>query len=128
MLEHRNTSGGQKPPWHLLPWGALAAVVRVLARGAVKHGDRHWESGMPYSEHFAAALRHITSWWEGEDTDPETGESHLAHAASRVLFLLAYMLEERFELDDRPARIAEAGFPRLIVRNDDHVDLTEGDT
>ncbi len=110
----------RKPPWHLLPWGAVAAVVRVLAEGALKHGDRHWEGGMLYSEHFSAALRHITAWWERDDSDPETGESHLAHAASRILFLLAYALEERTDLDDRPEGSTTGQLPDLILRNRDH--------
>jgi hypothetical protein len=120
MLERHRTGGQRKPPWHLVPWSALAAIVRVLAKGAVKHGDRHWEGGMLYSEHFSAALRHITAWWERDDNDPETGESHLAHAASRILFLLAYMLEERADLDDRPERAAIGELPDLILRNSDH--------
>ena len=121
MLRQSNAAGHRKPPWHLLPWSAVAAVVRVLAKGAVKHGDRHWEgdTGLLYSEHFAAAMRHITAWWEGHDSDPETGESHLAHAASRILFLLSHMIEGRFELDDRPVRMTEAGFPDLPRRRDD---------
>lgn len=38
--------------------------------------------------YFAAAMRHLWAWWTGEERDAETGESHLAHAACCVLFLL----------------------------------------
>ena len=34
--------------------------------------------------------RHIFAWWGGEDKDPETGFSHLAHAACCLLFLMEF--------------------------------------
>jgi hypothetical protein len=45
---------------------------------------------MAWSRPFDALMRHMTAWWEGEATDPETGFSHLAHAACCVCYLLAY--------------------------------------
>ena len=84
----KNDSG--KDPWHLLPFDALLVVVQVLRHGAATYGDRNWETGLDYSRCFSAAMRHLTAWWAGEDNDPETGLSHLAHAACCLLFLLAY--------------------------------------
>lgn len=79
-----------KARWSLMPWRALRAAVRVLEHGAVKHGEATWAT-LPYArrDHFDAAQRHLLAWWEGERLDHETGESHLAHAVCRVLFLLA---------------------------------------
>lgn len=79
-----------KLPWHLLPPDALDAVLRVLDYGADKYGARNWEKGMDWSRPFSALMRHMWAWWRGEDADSETGESHLAHAACCILFLLAY--------------------------------------
>ncbi len=88
-MEGRKFDDG-KDPWHLLPTDAVRGIVRVLAFGASKYGDRNWERGMAWSRCYAAALRHLTAWWEGEDKDPETGYSHLWHAGCCVLFLIAF--------------------------------------
>lgn len=92
-----------KDPWHLLPWDAARAVVKVLAFGASKYGERNWEQGLKYSRLFAAAQRHLLAWFEdGEDTDEESSLPALAHAACCVLMLLAFQLRGRKDLDDRP--------------------------
>jgi hypothetical protein len=79
-----------KAPWHLLPYGALAQVVDVLAFGAAKYGPNNWQGVEPARErYFAATQRHLIAWWEGERLDPESGFAHLAHAACSVLFLIA---------------------------------------
>jgi hypothetical protein len=79
-----------KLPWHLLPPDAIEEIVRVLEFGANKYGDRNWEKGMAWNRPFAALMRHMWAWWRGEDRDPETGITHLAHAGCCILFLLAY--------------------------------------
>ena len=95
---------GGKDPWDLLPWEAVRGVVQILAFGANKYGRRNWEKGIAYGRVYAAAQRHLTAWWQGEDTDAETGFSHLAHASCCTLFLLAFVLRGRGELDDRPSK------------------------
>lgn len=91
-----------KAPWHLLPFDAVAQVVAVLAFGAKKYRERGWEDGISHSRTYAATLRHLTAWWQGEDRDPETGLSHLAHATCETLFALAFVTRNRADLDDRP--------------------------
>jgi hypothetical protein len=93
---------GGKLPWHLLPFDAIEQVVRVLDFGAKKYAPRNWEKGIAHSRVFAAAQRHLTSWWRGEDNDPETGLSHLAHAACCTLFMLAFVTRKTPGVDDRP--------------------------
>jgi hypothetical protein len=80
----------EKPRWDLLPFDAIGAVVRVLTFGARKYAPDNWRT-VPESRrrYFSAAQRHLAAWWQGERTDPESGEHHLAHAACCVLFLLA---------------------------------------
>lgn len=102
----------QSPPGHkadtgknrleLLPYDALAEVGKVLTLGASKYGDRNWEKGIDYGRVYAALQRHVTAWWQGQDVDPETGLSHMAHCAANALFLLAYERRGRRSLDDRP--------------------------
>jgi hypothetical protein len=91
-----------KRPWHLIPWDGLGPAVDVLRMGAAKYGERNWEQGIKYSRLFAATMRHLTAWWESEDKDPESGLSPLAHALCDVLFLLAFVVRGRTDLDDRP--------------------------
>lgn len=76
--------------WDLLPPDALDEVVRVYTLGALKYGDRNWEKGMRWGRIFAAIMRHLWAWWRGERFDPETGITHLAHAAWGCLTLIAY--------------------------------------
>lgn len=96
---------GEKPRWDLLPFDALEAIAEVMTYGAAKYEDRNWERGMRWGRPFAAMLRHVTRWWQGEDNDPETGFNHLAHAGCCLLFLLSFALRRggRFmDYDDRP--------------------------
>lgn len=90
-----------KDPWDLFPWDAARAIVKVLKFGAQKYAPRNWEQGMKWSRLFSAMIRHLTSWWEGESKDPETGYSHLWHAGCCMLFLIAYELRG-IGNDDRP--------------------------
>lgn len=92
-----------KLPWHLVPWDAVKVIVEVLKFGMRKYAARNWESGIYYSRLYAACIRHLTAWFQdGEDKDPETGISHLAHAACCILFLLAYVVRGKHAWDDRP--------------------------
>jgi hypothetical protein len=91
-----------KPKYALLPWDAIEEVVKVLTYGENKYTPRNWEKGMSWSRPFSAAMRHLAAFWQrGEEMDPETGLSHLAHACCCVLFLLSYQLRWIGE-DDRP--------------------------
>jgi ribosomal protein L32 len=38
--------------------------------------------------YFDAAQRHIWAWKAGEETDSETGASHLAHAICCLMFIM----------------------------------------
>lgn len=86
---------GSKARWDLFNVPALRAIARVLTFGANKYTDDGWHM-VPDARrrYYAAALRHLTAWWEsgGAEKDPETGESHLAHVGCCVLFLLAFDL------------------------------------
>lgn len=82
-----------KAPWHLLPLGPVAEVVRVLAFGASKYGPDNWQQlEQPEARYFSATLRHLVAWRQGERLDPESGLPHLAHAACSLLFLLWFEL------------------------------------
>lgn len=81
-----------KVPLDLLPMGALIEVGKVLEFGAKKYASYNWAKGMSFMRLIAAALRHIFAWSMGEDKDPETGLSHIAHALCCLLFLMEFIV------------------------------------
>lgn len=90
-----------KARYDLTPPEVEDAIAVVLAYGAKKYGARNWEKGMNWGRPYAALRRHMASWWGGEACDPETGMSHLHHAAANIAFLIAF--EARGTgTDDRP--------------------------
>jgi hypothetical protein len=89
-----------KPRMSLLSREALTQIAQVLSFGATKYDAHNWRGGMKWSRLLDAALRHLHAFIDGEDTDPETGLSHLAHASCCLMFLLEYQKNHQ-ELDDR---------------------------
>lgn len=89
-----------KIPLNLLPTPAIEEIAKVLEFGAKKYDAYNWAKGMAWSRLIASALRHLFAWSRGEDKDPETGLSHLAHVGCCVLFLLQYELSS-LGTDDR---------------------------
>jgi hypothetical protein len=83
----------------LLPVLPLMAVARVFQLGAQKYGEYNYAEGdgLSASRLYAAALRHLFAWWGGEDSDNESGESHLAHAVCCILMMMVK------HVDDRPS-------------------------
>lgn len=102
--EGRKDDSG-KSPYELIAPELLESTAQVLQFGAVKYDARNWEKGMRWGRVFGAAMRHMWAWWRGEKADPETGFSHLAHAACCVMFLLAYE-QRQIGTDDRPTYLS----------------------
>lgn len=79
-----------KPPLGLLPREFLEETAGVLAFGANKYSANRWRQGMEWQRLLDAALRHVNAFNDGEDLDPESGLSHLAHASCCMAFLITY--------------------------------------
>ena len=79
-----------KPRIGLIPHEAIRQTAEVLTIGAAKYGADNWVNCPDWSRYFDAMERHIWAWKSGEDADPETGKSHLAHAMCCLSFLIAY--------------------------------------
>lgn len=77
------------------------AMGRVLGAGDTKYGPANWMRGLAYSRLVGAAHRHLAAYESGEKADPETGESHLVHAACSLMMLNRYDIDGREELDDQ---------------------------
>jgi hypothetical protein len=85
-----------------LPGRAIEVVMQVGEFGAKKYGDHNYRGGMPVTKYLDAAYRHgFVEWlFKGKDVDPESGLSHLAHAAWNLLAALEQTLLKP-ELDNR---------------------------
>ena len=77
----------------------LSEVLRFGASGG-KYEDHNWRKGLQWSRVIGATLRHLFSFMGGEDKDPESGLSHVAHAMCNLMFLSEFE-ETHKELDDR---------------------------
>lgn len=98
-MEEINAEKRRKPRLDIVPSELDFAAGRAFAYGADKHGvpDGNdgfgtWRTaGTEQAEplvHYAGLLRHLKLWRSGERTDPESGLSHLDHAAAQLAMLL----------------------------------------
>ena len=81
--------GATKAPLGLVPPHAMEQTAWVHKLGADKYGPWNWrETGVCASTYVNAILRHLNAWRDGEDLDPESGISHLAHVACSANILM----------------------------------------
>ena len=95
-----NKADSGKARIDLIPHEYITETAEVLTLGAEKYGADNWAQGADWSRYFAAMQRHLWAWKSGEDVDPETGKSHLAHASCCLAFLVAYQARN-LGADDR---------------------------
>ena len=99
--EHKDEG---KPRLELIYPQFLEAMGSVLGFGATKYSANNWKNGIEYSRLIGSAMRHITAFNRGEDMDPESGLSHLAHAGCCVMMLYG-MTQINKDMDDRDRQI-----------------------
>lgn len=105
MGQVNQASGGikhdaEKIRVELLPTEAVEEIAKVMTFGAKKYADHNWAKGISWSRLLGAAMRHLFAFSRGENKDPESGLSHLAHLGCCVLFLIWHE-KHRPDLDDR---------------------------
>lgn len=84
----------------LLPYRPLLEIAEVLEFGAQKYSRDNWRKGFAWTRLIAAMMRHLGAFNNGEDLDPESDLSHLAHLGCMLLFLMEHTHTHK-ELDDR---------------------------
>jgi hypothetical protein len=97
-----------KTDWAILPIGASEEIIKVFKFGEAKYSRGNYldGNGLEYSRVLNSLLRHIHAFMRGEDSDPETGISHMAHAGCNIYMLLTYELnKQKFNNDDRAEKI-----------------------
>lgn len=76
----------------------------AMQEGACKYGRHNYRViGIRGSVYYDATMRHMMSWWEGEDIDPDSGLSHITKAIASLVVLRDSMLQNKFN-DDRPPK------------------------
>ena len=92
-----------KPPIALVPPNAINEIANVFGMGAKKYGQYNWRKDLfttSFSRTYSSIMRHLNAFWDSEDNDPESGQSHLAHAASQIMILMTQHKYAK-NMDDR---------------------------
>lgn len=109
----KDALGDRKVALELIPPPALIAVAQVFKLGARKYGPYNWRSNKVRAMvYVGAALRHVLSYLDGEHIDPESGESHAAHAMACLAIVLDADATGNL-VDDRPT----AGVAAQMIRD-----------
>lgn len=77
---------GEKAMWDLLDFEFMDQSVKVLTMGAIKYAPNNWHKVKPH-RYRAAMMRHISAYLQGQECDPESNLSHLAHVFCNIMFL-----------------------------------------
>jgi hypothetical protein len=117
--------GSAKPDLTLIPPAALIYCALAMGNGADKYGPYNWRAKRVSARtYIAAAMRHLSSWLDGEDNDdtpfinadgevtPGSGLPHLAHAMASIAIVVD-ALETGNLNDNRPQKGVAA---QLIVK------------
>lgn len=81
--------GEAKPKLSDTPTIGVREMGRVFTGGAGKYGRFNWrDHTVSATVYYDAAMRHFMAWFDGEDIDPESGISHLAHVMACCNILL----------------------------------------
>lgn len=100
----KDVLGIKKVPLHAIPVKPLLEVGLAMMEGGRKYGTHNYrEIGVCMSTYYNAAMRHLMSWWEGEDIDPASGVHHVVKALAS-LFVVRDGMHMGNCVDDRPIR------------------------
>lgn len=87
-----------------VPLTVVTEIGVAMLEGARKYGRHNYRvAGVRSSVYVDASIGHIAQWWEGEDTDPDSGLSHITKAIASLVVLRDAMIQEKL-VDDRPPK------------------------
>jgi len=115
----KGAAGALKTPLGLIPPYAMEQTALAHKLGAEKYGPFNWrDTGVCVSTYINAIMRHINAFRDGENLDPESGISHLAHIACSCNILLDADYCDTLQ-DDR--NIAPQNFPDKLEYEPEHL-------
>jgi hypothetical protein len=98
----KDAVGTKKAPLSTLPYRVLWNIGLAMLEGALKYGRHNYRAaGVRFSVYFDAVQRHLGSWWEGEDIDPDSRLHHIDKAIATLMVLRDSIIEGN-AVDDRP--------------------------
>ena len=108
----KTAAGAVKPSFDAIPVSALIPLGQAMADGKKKYGLTNWrEKPVSTSVYYNAMLRHLFSFWDGEDTAEDSGVHHLGHAMACMAIILDARSAGKLN-DDRPA--VAGAFSRIV--------------
>lgn len=108
----KDAVGIKKVPFSCVPTNVIGEIALGLMEGARKYGRHNYRVvGVRGSVYYDAALRHLNSWLEGEDIDPDSGLSHISKALSCLVVLRDAMMNDNWN-DDRPPKVKNQNWVR----------------
>ncbi len=103
----KDAIGVKKAPMSCVPASVVMEVALGMMEGGRKYGRHNYRvSGVRASVYYDAAMRHLMDWWEGTDTDPDSGLSHVTKAISALFVLRDAMMNNKWT-DDRPPKVID---------------------
>jgi hypothetical protein len=90
MAEAAHKDEGKTALQYVLVFKGLDEVAKVGEFGAKKYGQFNYMAGASYMRFLGSCVRHLTAYIRGEDLDPESGLSHLAHLIFDCLMVLEW--------------------------------------
>ena len=103
----KDALGIKKVPMHCVSCAVMAELGLAMMEGGRKYGTHNYRAmGVRGSVYYDAVFRHMMSWWEGQDVDPDSGVSHVTKAIACLVVLRDSMIMENWE-DDRPIRLPD---------------------
>ena len=102
--------GAKKVSITKLPPIAILHGAAAMVNGADKYGPYNWrEKNVIAHIYVDACMRHLMSWWEGEETADDSGVTHLGHAIACCGILLDAQANGNL-IDDRPSKPEKVGW------------------
>ncbi len=103
----KDAVGIKKAPITTVSLAVIAEIGLAMMEGARKYGRHNYRvDGVRASVYLDATWRHLSKYWEGEDTDPDSGLSHITKALASLTVLRDAMINGLCE-DDRPPKLPE---------------------
>jgi hypothetical protein len=108
----------KKPRLDLLEHCADIEIAAALLTGAAKYGVGNYRTIPIAARVYGAAIkRHVGAWLEGQELDPESGLSHLAHIGANVHVLFGALDAGTLQDDRGPAVRSEDQEARSSASN-----------
>lgn len=98
----KDAIGSRKAGISNVPAQVVAELGLAMLEGAAKYGRHNYRiAGVRASVYYDAAMRHLMSWWEGEDIDPDSGLPHVVKAMACLAVMRDAQINNKLS-DDRP--------------------------